>query len=105
MFEMLFYGTVIFGGALAYSVLKETAHKEPDDYIKPCEDIEKETYDYFCQLPLAEQKQYYEDNYDLRYYKNDITVGVTDDKHINAKHASMIARRTGKPFTNRFKRY
>lgn len=106
MFEIVFYSVVIFGGAIVYNVMGGQPSRR-DDRIKPKnnKNNEKDTYDYFCKLPINEQKQYFDDNYDLRYYKNDKTVGVTDDKHINARHAEEISRRTGKSFTNRFKTY
>ena len=66
---------------------------------------DKETYEYFCKLPLDEQERYFNENLDLRYYKDDSTVGLTNDKYLNAKHAEEISRRTGKPFTDRYKVY
>lgn len=106
MFEIVFYSIVIFGGAIVYNVMGgQPSRREEKPKAKPKKNNEKDTYDYFCTLPINEQKQYFNDNHDLRYYKNDRTIGVTDDKHINAKHAEEISRRTGKAFTNRFKTY
>lgn len=105
MFEIVFYSVVIFGGAIIYNVMGGQPSRREEKVEPKKKNNEKDTYDYFCKLPINEQKQYFDDNYDLRYYKNDKTVGVTDDKHINARHAEEISRRTGKSFTNRFKTY
>ena len=57
------------------------------------------------EMELFEQERYFNENLDLRYYKDDSTVGLTNDKYLNAKHAEEISRRTGKPFTDRYKVY
>lgn len=104
MLSMLFYGGVIIGGSIAYVALggkpavKETTVKHSKNY-------EDETYKYFNELTLEEQKRYFSENLDLRYYKDDVTVGLTDDKYFNAKHAQEISKRVGKPFTNIYKTY
>ena len=63
------------------------------------------SFEYSSKLPLDEQERYLHENLDLRYYKDDMTVGLTNDKYLNAKHAEEISRRTGKPFTDRYKVY
>lgn len=101
MSSIILWGAIIIGGSFIYvglggkSSKKETKHK----------DYQKETFEYFCKLPLNEQERYFHENLDLRYYKDDKTVGLTNDKYLNAKHAEEISRRTGKPFTDRYKVY
>lgn len=107
MSSIIFWGAVIIGGSFIYVGLggqpskkeeKEREQKEEHHY-------DKETYEYFCKLPLDEQERYFQENLDLRYYKDDSTVGLTNDKYLNAKHAEEISRRTGKSFTDRYKVY
>lgn len=99
MSSIIFWGAVIIGGSFLYIGLGGQPSKKEEDHY------EKETYEYFCKLPLDEQERYFNENLDLRYYKDDSTVGLTNDKYLNAKHAEEISRRTGKPFTDRYKVY
>lgn len=101
MLSIIVYGSIIIGGAIAYGALGG----EYKTIERQEEKKELNTYDYFSSLTLEEQRRYYENNLDLRYYKDDVTVGLTDDRYFNAKHAEEIARRTGKEFTNRHKVY
>ena len=105
MSSILLWGAIIVGGSFLYIGMggqpsKKEKSKEKEEYH-----YDKETYEYFCKLPLDEQERYFNENLDLRYYKDDSTVGLTNDKYLNAKHAEEISRRTGKPFTNRYKVY
>lgn len=106
MISTILWGSTIIAGCMAYMALggeSTSANKEYKEEIK--KDHVDETYEYFYTLTLSEQKRYFEENLDLRDYKDDKSVGITESKYFNAKHAAEIARRTGKPFTNRFKTY
>lgn len=106
MISTILWGSTIIAGCMAYMALggeNTSANKECKEEIK--KDHVDETYEYFYTLTLSEQKRYFEENLDLRDYKDDKSVGMTESKYFNAKHAAEIARRTGKPFTNRFKTY
>lgn len=105
MSSIIFWGAVIIGGSFLYIGLGGQPSKKEEKEQKEEHHYEKETYEYFCKLPLDEQERYFNDNLDLRYYKEDSTVGLTNDKYLNAKHAEEISRRTGKPFTDRYKVY
>lgn len=104
---------LLFGGAALYNLLKGDADNDEiiydvDDsiiYNNTKEDYEKITYDYFMKLTIQEQAQYYNENLDLRYWKDDACRGLTDDRWLNAKHAADIARIEGKKFTDRYKTY
>ena len=104
---------LLAGGAALYSFLKgesvdDTITYGLDDaiiYNDTKEDYEKLTYDYFMKLTIQEQEQYYKENLDLRYWKDDACRGLTDDRWLNAKHAADIARIEGKKFTDRYKTY
>lgn len=106
MISTILWGSTIIAGCMAYMALGGESNNTDKEIIK---DVEKnhvdETYEYFFTLTLSEQKRYFEENLDLRDYKDDKSVGITESKYFNAKHAAEIARRTGKPFTNRFKAY
>ncbi len=96
---------IIVGGCIAYIALggqASTINKASANYNP---NNTKDTFDYFNSLTLEEQQCYFRENYDLRYYMNDPTVGLTDDKYFNAKHAEEIARRTNKVFNNKNKIY
>lgn len=105
MSSIIFWGAVIVGGSFLYIGLEGCPPKKEESKQKEEHHYDKETYEYFCKLPLDEQERYFNDNLDLRYYKDDSTVGLTNDKYLNAKHAEEISRRTGKPFTDRYKVY
>lgn len=105
MSSIIFWGAVIIGGSFLYIGLGGQPSKKEEKEQKEEHHYEKETYEYFCKLPLDEQERYFQENLDLRYYKDDSTVGLTNDKYLNAKHAEEISRRTGKPFTDRYKVY
>lgn len=105
MSSIIFWGAVIIGGSFLYIGLGGQPSKKEEKEQKEDHHYDKETYEYFCKLPLDEQERYFNDNLDLRYYKDDSTVGLTNDKYLNAKHAEEISRRTGKPFTDRYKVY
>lgn len=105
MSSIIFWGAIIVGGSFIYIGMGGQPSKKEQKEQKEELHYEKETYEYFCKLPLDEQERYFNENLDLRYYKDDSTVGVTNDKYLNAKHAEEISRRTGKPFTDRYKVY
>lgn len=105
MSSIIFWGAVIIGGSFLYIGLGGQPSKKEENKQKEENHYDKETYEYFCKLPLDEQERYFNENLDLRYYKDDSTVGLTNDKYLNAKHAEEISRRTGKPFTDRYKVY
>lgn len=105
MSSIIFWGAVIIGGSFLYIGLGGQPSKKEEKEQKEEYHYDKETYEYFCKLPLDEQERYFNDNLDLRYYKDDSTVGLTNDKYLNAKHSEEISRRTGKPFTDRYKVY
>jgi predicted HicB family RNase H-like nuclease len=105
MSSIIFWGAVIIGGSFLYIGMGGQPSKKEQKEQKEEHHYDKETYEYFCKLPLDEQERYFQENLDLRYYKEDSTVGLTNDKYLNAKHAEEISRRTGKPFTDRYKVY
>ena len=105
MSSIIFWGAVIIGGSFLYIGLGGQPSKKEEKEQKEEHHYDEETYEYFCKLPLDEQERYFNENLDLRYYKDDSTVGLTNDKYLNAKHAEEISRRTGKPFTDRYKVY
>lgn len=105
MSSIIFWGAVIIGGSFIYIGMGGQPSKKEQKEQKEEHHYDKETYEYFCKLPLDEQERYFNENLDLRYYKDDSTVGLTNDKYLNAKHAEEISRRTGKPFTDRYKVY
>lgn len=105
MSSIIFWGAIIVGGSFIYIGMGGQPSKKEQKEQKEELHYDKETYEYFCKLPLDEQERYFNENLDLRYYKDDSTVGLTNDKYLNAKHAEEISRRTGKPFTDRYKVY
>ena len=105
MSSILLWGAIIVGGSFLYIGMGGQPSKKEQKEQKEEHHYDKETYEYFCKLLLDEQERYFQENLDLRYYKDDSTVGLTNDKYLNAKHAEEISRRTGKPFTNRYKVY
>lgn len=105
MSSIIFWGAIIVGGSFLYIGMGGQPSKKEQKEQKEELHYDKETYEYFCKLPLDEQERYFNENLDLRYYKDDSTVGLTNDKYLNAKHAEEISRRTGKPFTDRYKVY
>lgn len=105
MSSIIFWGAIIVGGSFLYIGMGGQPSKKEQKEQKEEHHYDKETYEYFCKLPLDEQERYFNENLDLRYYKDDSTVGLTNDKYLNAKHAEEISRRTGKPFTDRYKTY
>ncbi len=105
MSSIIFWGAIIIGGSFIYIGMGGQPSKKEQKEQKEEHHYDKETYEYFCKLPLDEQERYFQENLDLRYYKDDSTVGLTNDKYLNAKHAEEISRRTGKPFTDRYKVY
>lgn len=112
MFEMLLWGSVIVGGYLALAAFGEKEDHDEivyghDDSItyEDKEGYEQMTYDYFNNLTLENQERYFNENLDLQYYKDDLAVGFTNDRYLNARHAQEIARKTGKKFDDINKTY
>ena len=104
MLSTILWGSVIVVGSAIYVAFNGNDAVSSEKNAPEYDNI-KATEKYFGTLTLDEQEKYFSDNYDLRYYKDDSTCGLTDDKYYNAKHASEIARRTGKSFTNKYKSY
>ena len=105
-------GLLVVGAAVYTALTGDSASDEiiydVDDtlyYDKHSEDYEKLTYDYFMDLTLDDQEIYYKENLDLKYWKDDASKGLTDDRYLNAKHAAEVARVTGKKFTDKNKTY
>lgn len=100
-------------GAAVYSVLKSDRAEDEiiydaDDtiyYDNYKEDYEKLTYNYFMDLTLEDQERYYNENLDLKYWKDDACKGLTNDRYLNAKHAAEVARVEGKKFVDKNKTY
>lgn len=106
MNSIIFWGAVCVIGPIIYTALGGENHPiTMDDNDKKYKRYIEETYGYFLALPLEYQEKYYKENLDLRYYKDDPTYGLTNNKYINAKHAAEISRITGKPFNNINKTY
>ena len=102
MSSILLWGAIIVGGSFLYDGLGgQPSKKEQTENHH----YDKDTFEYFSKLPLDELERHFNENLDLRYYKDDSTVGLTDDKYLNARHAEERSRRTGKPFTDRYKVY
>lgn len=102
MLELILWGTVIVIGPIVYAALGGNPAPSLNSKKKS---YEQETEEYFNKLPLEYQERYFKENLDLRYYKDDATVGLTNDKNINTKHAVEISRRIGKKFTDINKTY
>lgn len=109
---MLYSLGLLFVGFAACIALKgddgrEEIRYNSDDHIyyNNNDDYEKSTYDYFMSLRIDEQEEYFKENLDLRYYKDDLSKGLTNDKYLNAKHAQEISRVTGKKFVDKNKTY
>lgn len=103
MFSIFGYSTLIFIGCVTYIALGG----KPSEDIKKKENknYEEETYEYFLNLTLEDQERYFKENLDLKYYKDDLSKGLTNDRYLNAKHAREISRLTGKSFTNKNRVY
>ena len=104
MLSTMLWGSVIVAGSALYVAFNGNETQNSQEKISENEN-EKLTEKYFSTLTLDEQEKYFNDNLDLRYYKDDSSCGLTNDKYYNAKHAAEIARRTGKSFTNKYKSY
>lgn len=101
MFGLSGYGILILAGFITYKALggeSPEPEKKEDNY-------EEETFIYFMHLPLEEQERYFKENLDLKFYKDDNALGLTNDRYLNAKHAREISRITGKRFTNKDRVY
>lgn len=111
MLNTLFYIGVIIGGSAVYMALggSSTEHNTNEEVnkcaVNRANNNEELTYDYFSELTLEQQERYFNDNLDLRYYKDDSMCGFTNDKYFNSIHAKEISRRTGKAFNNINKTY
>ena len=107
MLNTLFYIGIIIGGSVVYMALggADSTNSNTNDEVNKCaanraNSNEELTYDYFSELSLEQQERYFNDNLDLKYYKDDSTCGFTNDRYYNAIHAKEISRRTGKVFNN-----
>ena len=105
---------LLVSGAAIYNLIKGDSTIDeiiygPDDticYINNTRDsYEQDTFEYFLDLRIDEQEQYYKENLDLRYYLDDPCKGLTNDRYMNAKHAAEVARVTGKKFIDKNKTY
>lgn len=95
------YACLIVIGYMFYVALGGKPSKESNTG----RDYEKETYEYFSGLSLEDQDRYYRENLDLMFFRDDLELGFTNDKYVNAKHAAEIARVIGKSFTDKYKTY
>ena len=110
MFSIMLWSGIIIGGSAVYMALGGSSEHNTNDEVNKCavnraKNNEELTYDYFSELNLEQQERYFNDNLDLKYYKEDSTCGFTNDKYYNAIHAKEISRRTGKTFNNINKTY
>lgn len=112
MLSIMLWSGIIIGGSAVYMALggADSTNSNTNDEVNKCfinrsKNNEELTYDYFSELSLEQQERYFNDNLDLRYYKEDSTCGFTNDKYYNAIHAKNISRRTGKVFNNINKTY
>ena len=112
MLSVMLWTGAIKGGSVVYMALggADSTNSNTNDEVNKCfinrsKNNEELTYDYFSELSLEQQERYFNDNLDLRYYKEDSTCGFTNDKYYNAIHAREISRRTGKVFNNINKTY
>ena len=112
MLSVMLWTGVIIGGSVVYMALggaDSTKHNTNEEVnkcaVNRAKNNEELTYDYFNKLSLEQQEKYFNDNLDLKYYKEDSTCGFTNDKYYNAIHAKEISRRTGKTFNNINKTY
>ena len=110
MLSIMLWTGVIIGGSAVYMALGGSSEHNTNDEVNKCavnraKNNEELTYDYFSELSLEQQERYFNDNIDLKYYKEDSTCGFTNDKYYNAIHAKEISRRTGKTFNNINKTY
>ena len=112
MLSTIFYIGIIIGGSVVYMALggaDSTKHNTNEEVnkcaVNRANSNEELTYDYFSELSLEQQERYFNDNLDLKYYKEDSTCGFTNDKYFNSIHAKEISRRTGKAFNNINKTY
>ena len=112
MLSVMLWTGVVIGGSVVYMALggaDSTKHNTNDEVnkcaVNRANNNEELTYDYFNKLSLEQQERYFNDNLDLKYYKEDSTCGFTNDKYYNAIHAKEISRRTGKTFNNINKTY
>ena len=105
MLSIVLWSGIIIGGSAVYMALGGNSEHNTNDETNKCainraKSNEELTYDYFNSLSLEQQEKYFNDNLDLRYYKEDSICGFTNDKYYNATHAKEISRRTGKVFNN-----
>ena len=111
MLSIMLWSGIIIGGSAVYIALggRSTEHNTNEEVnkcaVNRAKNNEELTYDYFSELNLEQQERYFNDNLDLKYYKEDSTCGFTNDKYINSIHAKEISRRTGKTFNNINKTY
>lgn len=102
MFGISGYGVLIVAGYITYIAL---GGKPSCDNDKKVRNYEGETFEYFLGLSLEDQERYFKENLDLKYYKDDLSVGFTNDRYLNARHAEEISRKTGKCFIDKNKVY
>ena len=107
MLSIMLWSGIIIGGSVVYMALGDadsTKHNTNEEVnkcaVNRAKNNEELTYDYFNKLSLEQQERYFNDNLDLKYYKEDSTCGFTNDKYYNSIHAKEISRRTGKAFNN-----
>ena len=103
--SIMLWSGIIIGGSAVYMALGGSSEHNTNEEVNKCavnraNNNEELTYDYFNNLTLEEQERYFNDNLDLKYYKEDSTCGFTNDKYYNSIHAKEISRRTGKTFNN-----
>ena len=110
MLSIMLWSGIIIGGSAVYMALGGNSEHNTNEEVNKCavnrvNSNEELTYDYFNNLTLEQQEKYFNDNLDLKYYKEDSTCGFTNDKYYNSIHAKEISRRTGKTFNNINKTY
>ena len=110
MLSIMLWSGIIIGGSAVYMALGGNSEHNTNEEVNKCavnrvNSNEELTYDYFNNLTLEEQERYFNDNLDLKYYKDDSTCGFTNDRYFNSIHAKEISRRTGKTFNNINKTY
>ena len=110
MLSIMLWSGIIIGGSAVYIALGGNSEHNTNEEVNKCavnraNSNEEITYDYFNNLTLEEQERYFNDNLDLKYYKDDSMCGFTNDKYYNSIHAKEISRRTGKTFNNINKTY
>lgn len=89
--------TLISAGSVIATYFSESSHSVKKDKMGK---EAKKTYEYWLHLSYEQQEEYFDNNYILNDYKDEL---LYDNRERTAQYVAELSEKLGKEFSNRYK--